>query len=290
MLMIGENLPPNLKRGTKAPRLVVRQEGNGVYFHFLRERTTFLSNVGLSSLSCVLEFFNPINVVYFYEPARLKGEPASTILDTLITVSPDPSRYKEFCKLGHTCKFYMPPYSRGEMLAIGNYGRNALGSSNEFVHEQWTDTAIEARFDEYGGIIRRVLPENLHGLEKHQMEYLQAIDALAFSLPEIARTLNADNISCAGSYLVQWGPTVSDDGEIYFGRLKNTFASEGIRAKILEKHELLTYDKLKATLVGCKRVHNTDVLTRNTDTPVSGSHGGLAMSVISLAPPSAVDA
>jgi hypothetical protein len=149
------------------------------------------------------------------------------------------------------------------MLAIGNYSRNALGSCNEFVQEQWTDTAIEARFDKYGGIIRRALPENLLGLEKHKIGYQQAVDTSVVSLPEVLRTLNANQISSAGSYLVQWGPTVSDDGDINFGGFKNTFASESIRDTILEKYELLTYEKLKVTLVGCKRDHSTNVLTSN---------------------------
>jgi hypothetical protein len=79
-------------------------------------------------------------------------------MSVFATCSPDLSRYKEFCKNGGI-QLYMPLFTMNELLTIGAHMREQSGFPEE-LKSLYTDQAIRESYDEYGGIIRHVLPSS----------------------------------------------------------------------------------------------------------------------------------
>jgi len=102
--------------------------------------------------------FDPATTLYLFEPGEYKGEPYYLQLEcqTFATVSPDLSRYKEFCKNGAQM-LYFPCWSLEDLKSAGRYLRDRdLLPKTDFYSEE----SIRSRFEEFGGIFQHVFPEN----------------------------------------------------------------------------------------------------------------------------------
>jgi len=120
--------------------------------------------------------------LYLMEPGtKVKIGPYLEDVPTLITVSPDTSRYDEFQKNGGVY-FYMPCYTEQELLTIGNYLRGNKDVNPpipsrlpEGMDEEYTEESLKNRFKQFGGIIRHVLPLSTQNLDDTKAEQKQAI-------------------------------------------------------------------------------------------------------------------
>jgi hypothetical protein len=112
---------------------------------------------------------------------KVKIGPYLEDVPTLITVSPDTSRYDEFQKNGGVY-FYMPCYTEQELLTIGNYLRGNKDVNPpipsrlpEGMDEEYTEESSKNRFKQFGGIIRHVLPLSTENLDDIKAKQKQAI-------------------------------------------------------------------------------------------------------------------
>jgi hypothetical protein len=128
----------------------------------------------------LLKFFNPETSLYLFEPGTQKDkEPYFEELDiaTLATVSPDRRRYKEFCK-NRGIKMYMPVWTKDDLITAGQYLLKNKDVPNQ-LEEYYSSDSIAARFNEYNGIFRHVLPiqiEQIHNLTKERKRAIQEAD------------------------------------------------------------------------------------------------------------------
>lgn len=157
-------LPANDKNSIEAPEIVIRQVGSdSMFVYFIKAKVVHKVKCGRSIFKTVdtsksLYMYEPDK--YFEEPyyrCELRGQPR---IRTLVTVSPDISRYKEYAKQTRPTIVYMPCYSEDELLDIGRYLRDQPTVPSE-VKELYLDTTIRERFDLFGGIIRYVLPKDV---------------------------------------------------------------------------------------------------------------------------------
>jgi len=102
---------------------------------------------------------------------NLKNEPEFSSLPTLVTVSPDESRYKEFHKNGGV-KLYLPNWTLEELQTVGKHMRD-IKSVPEGI--SYSSEAIQERYEEYGGIFRHILPTSLAQLESTAKSKNQSI-------------------------------------------------------------------------------------------------------------------
>jgi hypothetical protein len=184
------------------PQVVIRQCGSKCLFYSMKDRKVFRGPLDID----VVESFNTENSVYLYEPASLIAEPlVIRNMKTVITVSPNIARYKEFAKRIGERFLYMPTFSLVELLAIGAFMREELKKSGTLnaATELYSPEAIKQRYYEYGGIIRRVLPSDdkeAVAISRAQNSAYMNVDIL-LAQREIN---NAQEISGIGSYFVQW--------------------------------------------------------------------------------------
>lgn len=96
-------------------------------------------------------------------------------LRTLITVSHDSSRFKEFAKRGAT-RLVMPRYSLNELRSIGKYMLNDTDHENvEAVSDLFDDASIISRYRRHGGIFRRVLVNSALDCELNELARKEAM-------------------------------------------------------------------------------------------------------------------
>jgi hypothetical protein len=185
------------------PQVIIRQHGSLLFYYAMKDRKVFRGALDIN----VVRGFNTENTVYLYEPLSLTAEPLVTgnMIKTVITVSPNTVRYKEFAKMIGQRFLYMPTFSLVELLAIGAFMREELKKSGTLndATELYSPEAIEQRYYEYGGIIRRVLPsDNEEAVANSQAQKRAYIGVdLHLALREIN---SAQEISEVGSYIVHW--------------------------------------------------------------------------------------
>jgi len=172
--------------------------------------------------------FHPKKVQYLFEPLFSKIEPRPTYLPTFGSFSPDPIRYKEFTKNGGA-NCYMPVYTLPELLAIGRYIRS---KANQYM-ELFSDDNIRDRYEKFGGIIRRVLPENEIHLKVLTSGYNDAVHKL--SIEQIRQVLNQGELSSAESFLVQWTPTIQDNGKVDYFHCTRFIVNDSIKYKLKQQ-------------------------------------------------------
>jgi len=225
------DLPPDKYGSCKPPKIVVRQMGTGkmTIFDIENRKAEALDD----SLGRVLECFDPKTSLYLMEPGMSKIEPhyEGLSLQTLSTVSPNISRYKEFCKNG-AVKFYMPSYTLEELLAIGNFmlDRDSSLKKDTELRNLYTPHLIKERFVEFGGIMRHVLPNTMDKLKQARKDMKQAIsdcDARA-----LLRSGNPESTDVS-HFVMQYD--VEKEGEGRFTDFGLNFTSEKIRLQLQEK-------------------------------------------------------
>ena len=123
----------------------------------------------------LLRCFDPETSLYLMEPGITVAEPfiEDLLIPTLATVSPNPARYKEFCKNGGIV-MYMPVVTLAELLAIGKY---LLENEHvpELLQPEYSSEQITKRFHQFGGIFRHVLPLSLDYLDMCRSSQSEAI-------------------------------------------------------------------------------------------------------------------
>ena len=102
---------------------------------------------------------NPNVALYLVEPLASREEPHLTGIKTVITCSPDRRQYKEFNKRGGTL-FYMPVWELDELISVGAHIQ--ARTTDDWLKEELNPEKIEARYYQFGGIFRSVIPHNLY--------------------------------------------------------------------------------------------------------------------------------
>ena len=167
-------------KGSEAPKVVIRHLPTVcMEVWFLEQQVVHVIEPGKVSMS-VLRCFDPETAMYFFEPGKTKGiEPYADdnilAIPTLVTVSPDPSRYNQTGKVSNMA--YMPVFTKDELLAIGRDMRGQPGFSEE-LRELYTDEGIGSRFDVFNGIIRHVLPQSQDGLMNSHRKRKEATETV----------------------------------------------------------------------------------------------------------------
>ena len=156
-------LPPDCYGSTTPPKIVIRQEGTKqmTIFDIANRKAERVDGCPGTLLDC----FDPETSLYLMEPGITVAEPfiEGLLIPTLATVSPNPARYKEFCKNGGIA-MYMPVFTLPELLAIGKY---LLENEHvpELLQPEYSSEQITKRFHQFGGIFRHVLPVSLDYLD-----------------------------------------------------------------------------------------------------------------------------
>jgi len=175
------SLPIDYYGSTNPPEIVVRQIcGEAIQVYDISNETVY-------QLLDTNEIFTSLEnddqkSLYLMEPGTtVKREPYLKDVPTLITVSPDTSRYYQFQKNGGVY-FYMPCYTEQELLTIGNYLRGNKDVNPpipsrlpEGMDEEYTEESLKNRFKQFGGIIRHVLPLSTENLDDTKAKQKQAI-------------------------------------------------------------------------------------------------------------------
>jgi hypothetical protein len=140
-------LPPDSYGSTAPPQYVIRQVGPDqleIYDVQAKTVTTRLCPT-ISDIRKILNSFVAETTLYFFEPDFTKHEPISTNIPTMITVSPDIVRYKEFLKQKGAARLYMPVWREDELFAVGKNLSPTL-----------PEEELKERIREFGGIFRYV--------------------------------------------------------------------------------------------------------------------------------------
>jgi hypothetical protein len=261
--------PTNDYFGTNPPEVVIRQCDKFVFYYLMREKVVYRSDVNVLNL----DYFSPDKAVYLYEPGYSLSPPTMTSLITYTTVSPDPTRYKEFTKKSGVSKLYMPTYQLQELLEIGEYVKKyyeqlprselLLDQTAQFVLNNYNEDFIKSRYNKFGGIIRRVLIASETSRKTYDGEYAQAMNTVTSKEQSLDvhldSVLSVDNLSNVDSYSVQWEPTcvnesVPDIEEEFvhkqydFALRQTHLASENATNDILKSIAKLTFDQIRSIL------------------------------------------
>ena len=187
-------------KGGEAPKVVIRHLPTvRMEVWFLEQQVVHVIEPGEISMS-VLQCFDPETAVYFFEPGKTNGiEPYgddfTLAIPTLLTVPPDPSRYKQTSK--DASKAYMPVFTKAELLAIGRDMRGQPGFCKE-LQKLYTDKGIGARFDVFNGNIRHVLPlsnARLANIYKERQKALWRLDVVKYLRGSIENGWVSDNLA-----------------------------------------------------------------------------------------------
>jgi hypothetical protein len=175
-------LPTDFYGSSDIPKNIIRHTpGKSLRVINLEERKAY--RVFSHDPDSVLQSFDPLTTLYWFEPAGSTGVGPfyeDITIPTLATVSPDRSRYHEFEKNG-AARLYMPLFKEEELVTIG---RDMLEQpdfpSDTALRELYTEESIRSRFKRFDGIIRHVLPLSVASLEvtrKSQNQAIANIDA-----------------------------------------------------------------------------------------------------------------
>jgi hypothetical protein len=244
--------PPNAQNETTPPELIIYQQRDKVYYMSLKDQTIFLGKV-IDDL--LLECFDKKKVMYLFEPLQEeKGPYYNHDLFILTAVSPNPIRYAGFTKQkGGANKMYMPTYTEDELVAISRKIRLYLREDDP-LYELYDEDQVKARYKKYGGIIRRVLPENVDKIEDHDMDYGQAVEDVIMSggWNSVCRLLYSTSMTKIGSYIVQWNPKKvrnNDNVECFrFFSLEVSFATDSVVTELKSMSDKMSLQELGETL------------------------------------------
>jgi hypothetical protein len=122
----------------------------------------------------------------------------------VMSVSPNLVRYKEYLKRDHVSVRFMPTHSLPELLYIGSEMRNDPDNRGVgFLQELHSSSNIRQRYGNYGGIIRRVLPNKPQRDAFHHRSLADAVSSL--KIEDIDNGLRHSlELSLTRSYIVHW--------------------------------------------------------------------------------------
>mmetsp|Transcript_18935 Transcript_18935/g.17180 ORF Transcript_18935/g.17180 Transcript_18935/m.17180 type:complete len:546 (+) Transcript_18935:59-1696(+) len=240
-------LPVNIFGSNSIPNVIIIQIGDMcMTINLIKEKESFIIK-GIDE--SVLKLFDERTAEYWYEPAGSKNEPLflGIKLPTLITVSPNIERYKEFSKNGGR-RSYMPVYELDELLAIGQYIRkNSVNDNlNDFQRKVLSDEDIIMRYEEFDGIIRHVFPYDIDQYDNSVTLKNQAVSS--FDYRSFKTTMNIEN-PFISDFLVKYAVNKSDfitvDYQFVNYHTTRRMAIENESMKIDEYVDLLTLIDIK---------------------------------------------
>jgi hypothetical protein len=227
-------LPPDSYGSTAPPQYVIRQVGPDqleIYDVQAKTVTTRLCPT-ISDIRKILNSFVAETTLYFFEPDFTKHEPVSTDIPTMITVSPDILRYKEFLKQKGSARLYMPVWTEAESLAVGKTLSPAL-----------PEEEVKKRFQEFGGILRYVFgSEDVQ--EEARSNRRQAITEVDLRYLLAAATIEDVRVS---HFIAQFSkiPTRDTEKSKAFRSFEIDLVSEEVEKELQDKMKALSiYDKI----------------------------------------------
>ena len=167
-------LPPDSNDSSIFPEVVIRQIGTiEMQVFFLKAKVAHVVPIVSSG---VLDCFDPETTLYFFEPGGSRVEPMwdCSRMSIFTTCAPDEVRYKQFFKNGGE-KLYMPLFTLSELQTIGKHMREQPDFPSE-LKNLYSDEGISTSYNEYGGIIRHVLPTSLKYVEMIKRESQDAFN------------------------------------------------------------------------------------------------------------------
>jgi hypothetical protein len=163
----------------------------------------------------------------------------------LATVSPERKRYKEFEKNGGL-KLFMPLFRLSELQEIGKHIRQQP-STSDTTKILLSNTSIDARYHEFGGIIRYVLPDNNRMLAFVRSDRNQAIKETSPKRLHNPITIEDNYIShLIMKYVVDY-----NESDLYekFSSIHIDFVSDMVVELCREKWEMLETSELIFQLI-----------------------------------------
>ncbi|KAI0566694.1 hypothetical protein FGB62_6g45 [Gracilaria domingensis] len=116
----------------------------------------------------------PQRTLLLFEPGEDTCEPVQRPeIPTSAFVSPNRTRYKEFVKRG-AGELYDPVWDRDEILDVLQVIRSE-SSFPDGVQSLYTESAVEERYNEFGGILRYCLPQRSQVLRSARRERRMAL-------------------------------------------------------------------------------------------------------------------
>ena len=195
-------------------------------------------------LDSLLDCFDPETSLYLMEPGKAVVEPhfEGLRIPTLATVSPNPARYKEFCKNGGAA-LYMPVFTLPELLAIGKY---LLENKHvpELLQPEYSSELITKRFHQFGGIFRHVLPVSLAYLDMCRSSQSEAIRSCNAHALLVSGNVERADVS---HFIMQYD--VERDGKSPFRRYRLNFVNESVASQVQDKLNKSSLDDRRSALI-----------------------------------------
>ena len=161
-------LPPDNAYSSEIPEVVIRQVGTSkMQIYFVKAKVAHLVPVVCGG---IFPCFDPKTTLYFFEPEESRTEPMWIDVNMPIFSCSDPDEvvYEQFCKYGGF-KVYMPLFTLPELQVIGKHMKEQPNFPSD-LKSLYSDEGILKSYNEYGGIIRHVLPTSL--------DYVKSIEIL----------------------------------------------------------------------------------------------------------------
>ena len=193
----------------------------------------------------LLDYFDPETSLYLMEPGITVAEPfiEGLLIPTLATVvSPNPARYKEFCKNGGIA-MYMPVFAFPELLAIGKY---LLENEHvpELLQSAYSSEQITKRFHQFGGIFRHVLPVSLKYLDMCRSSHSKAISKCNAHALLVSGDVEDVDVS---HFIMQYD--VERDGGSPFRKYRLSFVNESVASQVQDKLNKASLDDRRSALI-----------------------------------------
>jgi hypothetical protein len=218
------SLPKDSFGSTDPPNVVVRQIC-GSHLEIYQQHSDQV-HVIRPETGGIFTYLDEKKSLYLMEPSTSVSEPYLTEIPTLITVPPDPRRYKQFAKdRGNT--FYMPCYSQDELVAIGKYLREN-GRVPEGMEQEYQEDAIKKRFYKYGGIIRHVFPQDQDQLRRIEAAQSNVIFYAACRFDRILTSSTLEDPQVSDLIAQYEVPRETKGKKIRFENPPLNFVSEGV--------------------------------------------------------------
>ena len=225
----GEPLSPDYFGFTAAPEVVIRQVGESEMQVWDINQGKVMNCIKPSRL--LLCCFDPKKSLYLYEPGKSSEEPhfEELSLPIMCSVSPGIRRYKEFEK-NEALKFFMPPWTLPELLAVGEFVRKRSPNQVPLSPED-----ISKRYYEFGGIFSHVFASDMMSIRRNQEVAIQSLDPRLFLLDEIDEERRGVSHFIAQYQVDTEGPVAYRDAHFHF-------TSDSIRTRVESRFMAMDLD------------------------------------------------
>ena len=217
---------------SESVKVIVRQTGNDVvHFYFPFHDKVFATSAHSINVRAIvasmLRFMDPDNSLYLFEPVESLTEPvyySNFAIRTIATCSPNPVRYKEFCKNG-AVKLYMPCWTLEELKSLGSY----IYKDDKMIN------TIEDGYNRFGGIIRYVLPKSeafLRTVMKAQDTAIDRTKAVDIFAPYANIEKMDDGGTNISHFILQYDVLKQPGNKYNFHTFKMKIASEYVKFRL----------------------------------------------------------